>query len=98
MAAYIFAGESNPQPTMENQNPICCPKCKSTQVHAHARGWTLGKGALGMGKVIITCLSCGCEFQPGGPAKKAKTSYTALLVVGILAAAWLAVLAFLNSN
>ena len=94
----MIHGESNPKPTMENPNAISCPKCKSTQVHAHARGWTPGKGLIGMGKVIITCLACGCEFQPGGPAKKAKTSYTALWVVAILAVAWLAVLAFLNSN
>lgn len=96
MAAYIFAGESNPKPTMENPNPLCCPKCKSTQLHTHARGWTLAKGMLGMSEIVITCLACGSKLRP--PRQVSKPSYTLLWVVGILAAAWLAVLAFLNSN
>ena len=48
---------------MEEQ--IKCPKCQSTQVSAHKKGWSLMTGFIGSGKVKITCLRCGHNFSPG---------------------------------
>ena len=48
---------------MEEQ--IKCPKCQSTQVSAHKKGWSLTTGFIGSGKVKITCLKCGHKFSPG---------------------------------
>ncbi|MBN8833746.1 MAG: hypothetical protein BGO53_08975 [Sphingobacteriales bacterium 39-19] len=66
--------------------PIRCPKCTSTQVTANKKGFSAGKaiggalltggigllaGAIGSGKIRITCLSCGHRFKPGeGAAPK----------------------------
>ena len=57
-----------------------CPKCYSTSLSAHKKGFGLGKaaagallagpiglaaGGIGSGKVKITCLKCGHQFKPG---------------------------------
>ena len=47
---------------------IACPKCKSTEVHAEKRGWSLLTGFIGSGKIVITCLACGKRFRPGEQA------------------------------
>ena len=60
---------------------IKCPKCGSEQIHAGNRGFSAGKavagtliagpvagglaGAVGSGKVKLTCLKCGHTFNPG---------------------------------
>lgn len=60
---------------------IKCPKCGSEQIHAGNRGFSTGKavagtliagpvagglaGAVGSGKVKLTCLKCGHTFNPG---------------------------------
>jgi predicted Zn-ribbon and HTH transcriptional regulator len=44
---------------------VKCPRCKSTQVHAEKRGWSLGSGLIGSGAIRITCLKCGHKFKPG---------------------------------
>jgi ribosomal protein S27E len=63
---------------MEDQ--IKCGKCGSTQITAQKKGFSIGKaaagailtggiglaaGAIGSGKIIITCLNCGNQFKPG---------------------------------
>ena len=67
------------------QNLICCPRCYSTQITANRGGFSFGAGWLGAlllgpvgflagffasDKIKITCLNCGCIFQPGDPSKK----------------------------
>jgi hypothetical protein len=63
-----------------------CPRCKSTQLHAGQKGFSLGKaaagglllggvgllgGMIGSKKVMITCLKCGFKWQAGkAPAVK----------------------------
>ena len=59
---------------------IKCPKCESTQITANKKGFSatqaiggaivtggigLVAGAIGSGKIKITCLSCGHQFKPG---------------------------------
>lgn len=59
---------------------IKCPKCESTQITANKKGFSATKaiggailtggigivaGAIGSGKIKITCLSCGHQFKPG---------------------------------
>jgi len=64
---------------------VKCPKCGSTQISANKKGFSgtkavagavvagplgLVAGTHGSGKVRITCLNCGKEFNPGdAPAK-----------------------------
>jgi DNA-directed RNA polymerase subunit RPC12/RpoP len=50
---------------MQEEEKIKCPKCGSTQLSANKKGWSLGTGAIGMNKVLITCLKCGKKFRPG---------------------------------
>lgn len=60
--------------------PIKCPKCGSTQIHADKRGFSVGRaavgtiatlgvgvvaGAIGKDKIIINCLNCGHKWQAG---------------------------------
>lgn len=67
----------------QDSAPIRCPKCNSTQVTANKKGFSAGKaiggalltggiglvaGAIGSGKIRITCLSCGHVFKPGAGA------------------------------
>jgi predicted Zn-ribbon and HTH transcriptional regulator len=44
---------------------VKCPKCKSSQVHAEKRGWSILVGAIGANKIVLTCLKCGHKFKPG---------------------------------
>lgn len=59
--------------------PVACPKCRSTQVTGDKQGFSAGKavagavllgpvgllaGAHGSGKVIVSCLSCGHQWDP----------------------------------
>ena len=59
---------------------IKCPKCQSTQITANKKGFSatqaiggaivtggigLVAGAIGSGKIKITCLACGHQFKPG---------------------------------
>ena len=60
--------------------PIKCRRCNSTQLHTDKKGFSLGKGLLGnfiiggagllggligKDKVIITCMNCGHNWEPG---------------------------------
>lgn len=70
----------------QDSAPIRCPICKSTQLTANKKGFSAGTalgaafftggigllaGAIGSGKIRITCLSCGHRFKPGeGAAPK----------------------------
>ena len=62
-----------------DDEPIRCPRCNSTQITANKKGFGLGKsiaggvllgpvgllgGFLGSGKVKITCLKCGHTWKP----------------------------------
>ena len=44
---------------------VKCPKCGSTQVHAEKRGWSLMKGMIGSGKIILTCFEVWAQIQTG---------------------------------
>jgi hypothetical protein len=65
---------------MNDQKEILCPKCGSNQLTANQRGFSGGKalagavltggigllaGTIGNKNVIITCLACGKQFNPG---------------------------------
>lgn len=62
------------------ENKLRCPKCNSTNLTANKKGYSAGKavagvvltggvgllaGAIGSGKVDITCLSCGYKYRAG---------------------------------
>lgn len=62
------------------EEPVKCPRCRSTQISANKKGFSGGKavagavlagplgiaaGTLGSNKVKITCLNCGHQFNPG---------------------------------
>lgn len=69
------------KPKFENTDNLAhCPKCNSTSLSAHKKGFGLGKalvgsaivlplgavtGAIGKNKVYIVCMSCGHKFKPG---------------------------------
>jgi DNA-directed RNA polymerase subunit RPC12/RpoP len=55
-----------------NETQIQCPKCKSTQVSANRKGWTMSTGLIGSSKILITCLKCGKQFKPGEDLEGAK--------------------------
>ncbi len=57
-----------------------CPKCGSTSLTANKKGYGIGKGVIGAAvagpiglaagnlgrqKVLVTCLNCGYQFEPG---------------------------------
>ena len=65
---------------MQNTDQIHCPKCRSTQLTANQKGFSGGQavignavfgrigllaGTIGSKKIIITCLNCGEQFEPG---------------------------------
>mgnify|MGYP001089561492 FL=1 len=62
-----------------DEEPVRCPRCRSTQLSANKKGFGLGKAAagglllgpvgllggfLGSSKVKITCLKCGYTWKP----------------------------------
>lgn len=62
-----------------DEEPVRCPRCRSTQLTANKKGFGLGKatagglllgpvgllgGFLGSSKVKITCLKCGYTWKP----------------------------------
>ena len=64
----------------EKEDKLYCPKCGSTQLVANKKGFKTGQaiggailtggigllaGFIGSGKVKITCLKCGSEWEPG---------------------------------
>ena len=63
-----------------NQDETRCPKCASNKIHVDKKGFSAKKavagailvggigltaGAIGQNKIIITCLNCGNQFNPG---------------------------------
>jgi len=69
-------------------NQISCPKCDSTQLSANKKGFSGKKavagavltggvgllaGTIGSNKIVITCLGCGHQWQPG-PIKQKSTA------------------------
>lgn len=46
-------------------DPVKCPSCRSTQIHAEKRGWNIVSGLLGSSKIVLTCIKCGHRFAPG---------------------------------
>lgn len=63
---------------VNENNQVCCPKCKCTQIVGNKKGFGLGKaamgglllgpvgllgGVIGSGKVIVTCLNCGYKWK-----------------------------------
>ncbi|ACH40668.1 hypothetical protein Gbem_3676 [Citrifermentans bemidjiense Bem] len=68
---------TEPEPDDE---PIRCPKCRSSQITAQRDGVSLSRaavggflfggagmvtGGLGGNKILITCLKCGKQWKPG---------------------------------
>ncbi|MDR3705781.1 MAG: hypothetical protein P4L28_07760 [Paludibacteraceae bacterium] len=64
----------------KKENEIKCPRCGSNQITANKKGFNAGNaivgdlllgdigllaGTAGKNKVIITCLKCGKQFNPG---------------------------------
>ena len=82
--------------TYPQEKLLKCPKCRSTQVSAHKKGFSGGKavagavltggigllaGTIGSNDVKITCLNCGHVFNPGDkPIEPVKTSETGLIL------------------
>ncbi len=75
----IMASRPTVSKTPDN-NVVRCPRCGSTSITAHKKGFGLAKGAagvftfgaygvlaagIGKNKVLITCLNCGKKFKPG---------------------------------
>ena len=72
---------SSPKPVRTaSEEAVRCPKCGSTQLSADKKGFGLGKalvggvltggvgllaGFIGSRKVLVTCLKCGNQWQPG---------------------------------
>lgn len=72
---------------MNDDDLIKCPKCKSTQITANKRGYSLAKGAAGAvltggiglvaglhgsNRVKVQCLKCGFKWNPGEHYKSSK--------------------------
>ena len=70
-----------PNPTYVQPGGVHCPKCGSEQVAADNKGFGLGKAAAGLvllgplglfgglvgsKKIVVSCLACGHQWQPGG--------------------------------
>lgn len=64
----------------KDEGVVCCPKCSSTSLSAHKKGFGIGKavvgawatggiglmaGNIGAKKVRVTCLNCGHQFMAG---------------------------------
>ncbi len=64
----------------EASDSLKCPECGSAQLSANQKGFGLGKaavggillgpvgllgGLIGKRKIIITCLQCGHQWEPG---------------------------------
>lgn len=64
----------------ESEKIACCPKCGSTSLTSHKKGFGIGKAVIGFGltggvglaagnigakKVRVTCLKCGKQFWAG---------------------------------
>lgn len=65
---------------LEAEGKVYCPKCLSTEVTAHKRGFGFGRaviggavgldvgmlaGGLGSNKIVLTCMKCGYQWKPG---------------------------------
>ena len=75
----IIETETTPsKPQSQEEQPIKCPRCGSTQLHAGDKGFSVGKavtggllfggigllgGFIGSKKIVITCLKCGYKWQ-----------------------------------
>jgi ribosomal protein S27E len=74
------AGAPTTKPTYVPQGTVRCPKCGSEQVGAGNKGFGLGKaaaglvllgplgllgGVVGSKKIVVSCLNCGHQWQPG---------------------------------
>ncbi len=63
-----------------NDGQVTCPKCGSTQISANKKGFQLTRaagaaylfgplgvfaGLIGSNTVVVTCLKCGNQWEPG---------------------------------
>lgn len=79
-----------PKKPNEMSEEIKCPRCKSNQITANKKGFSVGKaaagalltggvgllaGTIGSNKVVITCLACGHQFKPGAQKETAAEQY-----------------------
>ena len=99
--------------------PITCPKCLSDQIHAGKKGFSgknavagailtggvgLLAGTIGSNKIVITCLSCGHEWQPpiykrvpGKAEKKVAKVLLWVLIVMVVFFGLVGLIAYLHS-
>ena len=72
--------------TENYDEPVRCPRCKSSQIHAGRLGWNLATGLLGSGQIVLTCMKCGHRFWPGkiGTYRKWIFWITFLIIFGTL--------------
>ena len=78
LAKYYKRQEQLAEKKAEAEKPVECPKCKSTQISASKKGFSVGKaigGALilgpfglvggfaGSGDLKLTCIKCGHNWQ-----------------------------------
>lgn len=72
--------KSEKREQLEAEGEIVCPKCLSTKITDHKKGFGVGKalvgglaagplgllaGGIGKNKIELTCLKCGHKFKPG---------------------------------
>ena len=61
-------------------NQLRCPRCGSIQVHEETQGRSLLTGFIGSGKITLTCLKCGHQFNPGGKKQSSRVAVGCLVI------------------
>jgi len=71
---------ANSEPQVGDEEFLCCPRCRSKELHAEKKGFSAGNaiagvvlagglgllaGTLGSQDIKITCLKCGNRFKAG---------------------------------
>jgi predicted RNA-binding Zn-ribbon protein involved in translation (DUF1610 family) len=73
-------GQGSARSVGDSSGQIACPKCGSTQIAANKKGFQLTRaagaaylfgplgvfaGLIGSNTVVVTCLKCGNQWEPG---------------------------------
>jgi DNA-directed RNA polymerase subunit RPC12/RpoP len=77
--------------SVKSEEYLCCPKCKSKEIHSQKKGFSGGKalagaaltggigllaGTIGSKDVQITCLKCGHKFKSGDALVAGNNAFT----------------------